>query len=143
MPQANVIKATVLLENAKWVAIFEREDVQGYAVTRQIFGDEPTGAELYDFISKEYQQLNFSSPQENIGLIIRRINPKRMQRLVRKEMEKAHDPVPMTRAQEALKLELEKKKLTKKVITKEQKEEEQEKKFALKQLKKKQKIRGH
>lgn len=143
MSFSNLIKATILVKNNLWVAIFEREDAKGYAVAKQIFGTEPSSAELYNFITKEYKQLNFSSPQENIALIIRRINPKRMQRIVRKEMERAQSHIPMTRAQEALKLDQEKNKISKKVISKAEKLAHEERRFELKQLKKKQKMRGH
>src|SRR3990167_4096522 len=86
MPQAT-IQVTVLLENQLWMAIFERKDNTGYAVARQVFGDEPTDPELYEFISTHYYHLKFTAPQE-FKLIIKRKNPKRMKRDVIKQMNK-------------------------------------------------------
>ncbi len=40
------IKVTILLENSFWIGLFERNDSEGYAVARKIFGGEPTDNEL-------------------------------------------------------------------------------------------------
>ena len=141
--QKFTLKVTVLLENSFRVGIFERDDAQGFAVARAVFGAEPTDPELYEFVSKHYYELKFTEPQKNIQLIIKRKNPKRVQREVRREIQKLTSNIPMTRAQEALKTELEKNKKNKKAVSKQQKLAEQQRKFTLKQLKKKQKHRGH
>lgn len=137
------IKVTVLLEKSLWVGVFERSDAEGFAVARAIFGAEPTDPELYDFVSQHYYELKFTQPQQDIKLIIKRKNPKRLQREVKREMQKLVAGVPMTRAQEVLKLELEKNKKVKKSVSSAQKQAEQQHKFTLKQQKKKQKQRGH
>lgn len=41
---------TVIYDDPFWVGIFERQTVDGYAVARTIFGGEPTGPKLYQFI---------------------------------------------------------------------------------------------
>ena len=116
------IKVTVLLENAFWVGLFERNDHEGYAVARKIFGGEPTDAELYDFVLTHFDELKFTEPQ-NFKLVIKRKNHKRMQREVRREMEKIKQDLPnTTRAQEVLRLDLEKNKKLKKTVSKSQKE---------------------
>lgn len=138
------IIVTVFYETPFWVGVFERNDEGCYAVARKIFGNEPTDAELYEFVLRHYRELKFSAPRKEIKLIIKRKNPKRQQREVRKEMQKvAVGKYPMTLAQEALKLELEKNKKIRKDNSKQKKEVEQQEKFNLKQLKKKQKKRGH
>lgn len=143
MKKQYTIKVTVMLENSFWIGLFERNDEAGLAVARQIFGGEPTDAELYEFVLTHYDQLKFSEPHE-FKLIIKRKNPKRMQREVRREMEKAKKGLSgETRAQEVLRLDLEKKKKIKKSISKTEKEAFLERKFQLKQEKKKQKQRGH
>ncbi len=143
MNKQYTIKVTVLVENAFWVGLFERNDDDGYAVARQIFGGEPTNAELYDFVLTHFEKLKFTEPK-NFKLIIKRKNPKRMQREVRREMEKAKKSLPSTtHAQEVLRIDLEKKKRLKKTISKMQKETLLERKFQLKQDKKKRKQRGH
>jgi 2'-5' RNA ligase len=137
------IKVTVLLENSFWVGIFERNDNKGYAVARKIFGNEPTDAELYDFILTNFDKLKFTEPQ-NFKLVIKRKNPKRMQREVRHEMKKAKQGLPSTtHAQETLRLDLEKNKKLKKITSKAEKKAHQDKKFQQKQEKKKKKHRGH
>lgn len=136
------ISVTVLIENAFWVGIFERNDNDGYAVARQIFGGEPSDAELYDFVLTHFDRLRFTEPQD-FKLVIKRKNPKRMQREVRREMEKAKKGLPSTtHAQDVLRVDLEKKKIVKKSISKAEKEAFLERKFQLKQEKKKNKHRG-
>lgn len=137
------IKATVLLENSFWVGLFERNDSEGYAVARKIFGGEPTDPELYEFVLNHFDELKFTEPRE-FKLVIKRKNPKRVQREVRHEMEKAKKGLPSTtHAQEVLRLELEKNKKLKKVTSKAEKEARQEERFRQKQEKKKKKQRGH
>lgn len=137
------IKVTVLFENTFWVGLFERNDKEGYAAARKIFGGEPTDAELYDFVLTHFDELKFTEPQD-FKLIIKRKNPKRMQREVRREMEKAKQGLPSTtHAQDVLRLDLEKNKKLKKVISKAKKEARLEEKFQQKQTKRKKKHRGH
>lgn len=137
------IKVTVLLEKSFWVGIFERNDQDGFAVARNIFGEEPTDVELYHFILNNFDVLRFTEPQ-NFTLIIKRKNPKRRQREVRREMENAKKGLPnISHAQEVLKLALEKNKEVKKIISKAEKEACFEERFQLKQAKRKKKHRGH
>lgn len=143
MKKQYTIKVTVLLENSLWVGLFERNDEEGYAVARNIFGGEPSDAELYEFVLTHFDELKFTEPQEFM-LVIKRKNPKRIQREVRKEMEKAKKGLPSTsHAQEVLRINLEKHKKVKKQISKEEKEAKLEEKFQLKQAKRKKKHRGH
>lgn len=142
MKQATV-KVNVLLENALWIAVFERADQAGYAVARVIFGDEPTDPELYEYISTHFYELKFTEPHD-FKLIIKRKNYKRMQRDVKREMAAAKSKSSTkTRAQEVLRLALEKNKKARKSQSKAEKEAALEKKFSLRQAKKKQKKRGH
>lgn len=136
------IQVTVLQEQF-WVGIFERNDDEGYAVAREIFGSEPSDAELYQFVTENFQQLKFTKPQE-FKLVIKRKNPKRLQREVRHLMERAKTGLPSTtHAQEALRLELEQNKKLKKTTTRIEKLAQQQEKFLLRQEKKKKKQRGH
>ncbi len=137
------VKATVLLENSFWVGIFERTDKAGYAVARKVFGGEPSDAELYEFVLTHFNELKFTKP-EQFKLVIKRKNHKRMQRDVRREMEKAKSDLPSTtHAQEVLRLDLEKNKKLKKITSKSEKEARLEEKFLQKQAKRKKKHRGH
>jgi hypothetical protein len=137
------IKATIFFEKRFWIGTFERTDKQGYAVARHIFGGEPTDPEIYEFVLKHYQELNFGTPKE-FALEIKRMNPKRLQREVRREMEKMKESSnPSTFAQDYMREELEKKKKEKKHQSSAEKMARKEKQFILKQEKKKEKHRGH
>lgn len=137
------IKVTVFYETHFWIGLFERSDDTHLAVARKIFGGEPTDAELYDFILNNYNELKFTEPH-NFKLIIKRKNHKRMQREVRREMEKAKQGLSnTTRAQEVLRLDMEKNKKVRKTVSRAEKEARAELKFQQKQTKRKQKHRGH
>lgn len=137
------IKATILLDGPFWVGLFERIDREGYSVARKIFGGEPSDAEVYQFVLQNYHELKFGAPQE-FKLIIKRMNPKRLQREARREMEKIKENRrPSTHAQDYMREELEKNKIERNRLSKEEKEAKKEKQFQLKQIKRKEKHRGH
>lgn len=137
------IKATILFDKRFWVGIFERVDKEGYAVARHIFGPEPSDPEIYEFVLNNFHELNFGSAKE-ITVTIQRMNPKRVQREVRREMEKLKETSrPSTLAQDYMREELEKKKLAKKRNSSAEKQARKDQQFALKQNKKKEKHRGH
>ncbi len=137
------IKATILLDGSFWTGIFERTDKKGYSLARKIFGKEPSDPEIYEFVLQNYHELKFGPPQE-FKLVIKRMNPKRVQRKVRREMEKVKaSSKPSTHAQDYMREEIEKNKKEKKRLGKKEKEEALEKKFLLRQQKKKEKHQGH
>ena len=137
------LKATIFFESPYWVGTFERVDKEGYQVAREIFGKEPSNAEIYEFVLKNYDKLKFGTFQE-FKLKIKRKNPKRVQREVKREMERIKKSTkPSTLAQDYMRQELEKNKKAKKKRIKIEKEEYKEEQFLLKQKKKKEKHRGH
>jgi hypothetical protein len=137
------IKATIFFDKRYWVGTFERTDKEGYAVARHIFGGEPTDPEVYEFVLGHYQELKFGEPKE-FTLEIKRMNPKRVQREVRKEMERIKETTkPSTFAQDYMREELEKKKLQKKQQSSAEKQARKDEQFAIRQNKKKEKQRGH
>ncbi len=137
------IKATIFFDKRYWVGTFERTDKEGYALARHIFGAEPTDPEIYAFVLNHYQELKFGSLKE-FTLDIKRMNPKRVQKEVRREMEKMKETTrPSTFAQDYMREELEKKKLEKKHKSSAVKQARKEQQFSLKQQKKKEKQRGH
>jgi hypothetical protein len=133
-------KLTVYFEDPFWVGIFEREDESGYCVSRVVFGSEPTDVELYEYIQREYMQLDFSQPVKNPVEIVRRKNFKRMQREVRREV---YDVGVGTKAQQAMKLQMESSKKEHQGKSHEQREQEKALRFGMKREKKKEKHRGH
>ncbi|MCH9632372.1 MAG: putative protein YjdF [Chlamydiae bacterium] len=137
------IIATIFFEKKFWVGTFERTDKEGYAVARHIFGGEPTDPEIYEFVLSNYHELKFGEAKE-INIQIHRKNPKRVQREVRREMEKLKlTTKPSTIAQDYMREELEKKKKEKKSISSAQKKARKDEQFAIKQQKKKNKHQGH
>jgi hypothetical protein len=137
------ITATILLEKSLWVGIFERTDKEGYAIARKIFGGEPSDAEVYEFVLQNYGELKFGPPQE-FQLKIKRMNPQRVQREVRREMERIKkDSKPSTHAQDYMREQIEQNKKEKKSLSKKEKEARKQQQFLLKQEKRKEKHRGH
>lgn len=137
------IKATIFYEKRYWVGTFERIDGEGYAVAKHIFGGDPSDSEIYEFVLNHYQELKFGKPQE-FTLQIRRMNPKRLQREIRKEIERFKESAnPSTFAQGYMREELEKNKQEKKHVSRQERDLKKKEKFNLKQKKKKKKHRGH
>jgi hypothetical protein len=137
-----IIKATIFFEKRFWVGTFERTDKEGYAIARHIFGKEPTDPEVYDFVLHHYHELKFGDLQK-FNLEIKRMNPKRVQREVRREMEKLKETSkPSTLAQDYMRQELEKNKKARKQKSSAEKQARKEEQFILKQQKKKEKLRG-
>ncbi|MGN1444095.1 MAG: YjdF family protein [Acutalibacteraceae bacterium] len=137
---SGVSSLTVLFEEPFWVGILERSDGKRYEVCKIIFGAEPTDGEVYEFLLKNYNRLRFSRPVRTGPIVEHRINPKRMQRIIKKQTENTGIG---TKAQQALALEREQNKLERKTKTREMKEAEKLLRFEQKQKKKKEKKKGH
>lgn len=138
-----IIKATILFEKRFWVGIFERIDKEGYSAARHIFGGEPSDVEVHEFVLNHFQELKFGEYKE-VEVQIHRMNPKRVQREVRREMEKIKESTkPSSLAQDYMREEMEKNKKEKKRISSAEKQERKDEQFALKQDKKKKKHKGH
>lgn len=141
----NSIMCTVSPNGSLWVALFERTDGEGKAVARHVFGKEPSDPELYEFIIAHFRELKFSMPHD-FKLVIKRRNPQRMQREVRREIKRARkgDKKPKESfAQEVMRKELEERKNTRRALSKAEKESLAEEKFQQRQEKRKEKHRGH
>jgi hypothetical protein len=137
------IKATIFFDKRFWLGTFERTDKEGYSVARHIFGAEPSDNEVYEFVLHHFNELKFGSAKE-ITIEIKRMNPKRVQREVKREMEKIKETTkPSTLAQDYMREELEKNKKTRKQNSSAQKQARKDAQFALKQDKRKEKHRGH
>lgn len=138
-----IIKATIFFEKRFWVGTFERTDKDGYAVARHIFGGEPSDPEIHEFVLNHYHELKFGELKE-VSIQIHRMNPKRIQREVRREMEKMKESTkPSTLAQDYMREEIEKKKKEKKSLSSAEKQARNDEQFAIKQEKRKAKHRGH
>jgi len=130
---------TILFENAFWIGLYERIDGNKYEVSKIIFGAEPKDYEVYDFLLENWHKLKFSPHIQADKIEERKINPKRMKRIINKQLE---NKGVGTKAQQALKLQHEQNKIERKAKRREQKEAEKERKFTLRQEKKKAKHKG-
>ncbi|MCX8131994.1 MAG: YjdF family protein [Clostridia bacterium] len=133
-------KLTVFFDDPFWVGVFERLDESLLETSRVVFGAEPKDYEVYAFILENYFMLKFSRPVKVEVGFEKRINPKRLQRKVRKETSISGIG---TKAQQAIKLEQESRKSENKKASKQKREEMEQLKFEKRQEKKKEKKKGH
>lgn len=131
-------KLTVYFEAPFWVGVFERYEGGKLSVCKVTFGSEPKDYEVYDFVLRHYYELKFS-PAVETEVREKAMNPKRMQRVVRKQLQ---DTGIGTKSQQALKLQHEQGKTERKMKSREMKEAEEKRRFELRQQKKKEKHKG-
>lgn len=134
------IKLTVFFEEPFWVGVFERTYGEFLETSRVVFGSEPKDYEVFQFIDLNFKKLKFSRPLATSDVTRKKLNPKRLQKEIHKEVKNAGYS---TKAQLAMKLEHEANKKEKKIFSKVRKEELLELKFKLRQEKKKEKRKGH
>lgn len=134
-----ISKLTVYFEDPFWVGVYERECKSKYEVCKITFGAEPKDCEIYDFLLKNWSQLKFSSSMQSDVFDERKINPKRMQRNIHKELQQGIG----TKAQQALKLQQEHRKQERRTFAKEARNQDALRRFALRQEKRKAKHKGH
>ena len=132
-------KLTVFFEDPFWVGIFERTTDKKLSAAKVTFGAEPKDYEVLEFINRNYYHLQFSPAVETVVKDTKK-NPKRAQRDAKKQ---TLETGIGTKSQQALKLQQEQKKHERKVRSREQREAENQRLFELKQMKKKEKHRGH
>lgn len=132
------VTVTVFFEEPFWIGVVERTWRNRLSVCKVTFGAEPKDYEIYDFFLKNYYKLRFS-PAVETAVKEMRLNPKRMQRKAKQQMQEKGIG---TKSQQALKLQQEQRKTERRVFGREQKEAEALRKFELKQQKRKEKHRG-
>ena len=138
--QKSESKLTVYFEEPFWVGVYERYSDGILEVCKLTFGAEPKDYEVYEFFLNNFSKLEFSPavPVEKISE--EKINPKRMQREINKQLN-THGIG--TKSQQALKLQQEANKNERMQKSKQRRDEEIQKRFELRQEKKKEKHRGH
>ena len=132
-------RLTVFFEDPFWVGIFERIENRKLSVAKVTFGAEPKDYEVLEFINRNYYHLQFSPAVETIVKDTKK-NPKRTQRDAKRQ---TLETGIGTKSQQALKLQQEKNKQERKVRSREQREAENQRLFELKQMKKREKHKGH
>ena len=130
---------TVFFEDPFWVGVFERIDDEKLSVCKVTFGAEPKDYDVWEFILRHYDELVFS-PAVEAESRQTADNPKRRLRNVRKQTERRGIG---TKSQQALQLQREELKTERRQISREQRDAEAQRRFEMKQLKKKEKRRGH
>ena len=130
---------TVFFEDPFWVGVFERVDDGKLSVCKVTFGAEPKDYDVWEFVLRHYDELFFSPAVETE---MRQIadNPKRRLRNVRKQTERSGIG---TKTQRALQMQWEEMKKERRQNSREQRDAEAQRRFDMKQMKKKEKRRGH
>ncbi|RDU22912.1 YjdF family protein [Anaerosacchariphilus polymeriproducens] len=133
------VKFKVYFEEPFWIGVIERIENQKLSVCKITFGPEPKEYDIQKYILNNWHTLKFSPAIETFNMSSDKINPKRLQRKVKKEI---LDLGIGTKSQQALKLQQEEKKLHRKAKTRKEKEAESKRIFAMKQEKRKAKHKG-
>jgi len=133
---------TIYHDGQFWVGIIEVVEDGKLRAFRYVFGTEPKDTEILDFIY--YKLLNIINQSIHSGIDVegksdKKINPKRLQRQVAKQINKVG---VSTKAQEAMKQEYEEKKKSKKKRAKQYREELKDQKYLMKKQKAKAKHKG-
>ena len=133
------ISLTVFFEDPFWVGVFERIEDGKLSVCKVTFVAEPKDYDVWEFILQNYDRMVFSTAVETETKQTAD-NPKRRLRNVRKQTERRGIG---TKSQQALQLQREELKTEHRQISREQRDAEAQRRFEMKQLKKKEKRRGH
>lgn len=134
------VRFCVFFDDPYWVGLLERRAKGKVSYCRVVFGAEPKIFEILDFVRSRYHTLVYSPALDSINRIgFGRINPKRKQRMIAKEMRHIGRS---TFAQAALQLQREENKLEQRKNLRKRREEDNKRKFALKQARKKEKRKG-
>lgn len=134
----NMSSFTVLFQPPFWVGILERWDEEGYSAAKVTFGAQPTDAQIYEWIGREWHRLRPSPAAEGDRPAAERKNPKRAQREARAATQARGIG---TRAQEALSRQREQEGQARQAVRCQTRREEAERKFLLRQQKKREKKR--
>lgn len=133
-------KLTVYFEDPFWVGVFERRSNGLLEACRVVFGAEPKDYDVYMFFLENWKNLRFGASVKDCGTNNRPVNPKRLQREIKKQVQNAGIG---TKAQQAIKLQQEAGKELRKKAASKRREEEKGRKYLLRQLKKQEKRNGH
>ena len=92
------IGLTVYFEDGFWHGLFEQVYRETYQVCRVTFGQEPKDDEILEILQTQFTQLSFS-PEAIVKQHVKIKNPKRLQRMVKKQVNQeavqeiiTHDP---------------------------------------------------
>ena len=78
---------TVCFEEPFWIALYERIEAGHCTVCKITFGAEPKDYEVYQFLLDHWRHLPFSPPVPVEQGERKRLNPKRVQREIKKQLQ--------------------------------------------------------
>lgn len=135
-------RLTIHFDCPYWVGILEAEYDEQLYVTRYIFGAEPSDQEVYEFVQREWGALQ---AQMTVGIAVEATaehstSYKRMQRQVRREV--VREGVS-TKAQDAMRLQIEQSKQVHHEISREQRDAQRTYKREVARAKAKARHKGH
>ncbi len=133
---------TIFFDHPYWVGVLEEERDGLLYVARHVFGAEPSEQEVLEFVRHDFdslwQQMTVGIEVESVAA--RQLNPKRMQREVRRMMV---EPALSTKAQEAMRVQIEHNKQERKAVSRANREAERDYKRQVAREKAKARHRGH
>lgn len=130
---------TVFHDGQFWVGIIERNENGQLAVSKNLFGTEPSNEEILRFVVEKWQDLDFSEPIADSELPKKSVNPKRRMREASKAVKRCG---VSTKAQQALSQERENRKAKAKSDNAERRQLLKDQRFEQKKAKRKQKKKG-
>lgn len=135
------MKLTVYFAGDYWVGVAEETSGGRLKAVRHIFGAEPKDGEVLEYVLHRLnKQLDEATQTVAVGAPAeRRVNPKRLARQAALELKRQGIS---SKAQEALKLELEHRKKERRIATREQQEADKARKREIARQKAKDKHRG-
>ena len=137
------MRFTILFDPPYWIGLLETESDGLLYAARHIFGAEPSDPEVYAFVQHDLLPLMRSM---TVGLPIdlaatpHHINPKRMQRVMRREVLRTDVP---SKSHEAMRLQIEANTQARLTITRAQRDTERQHKRDVAAAKAKAKHKGH
>ncbi|WP_279160127.1 YjdF family protein [Thomasclavelia cocleata] len=133
------MELNVFFEDPFWIGMFYVRDGKDIYVEKIVFGSEPKDGDIYKFILYNYYTLSFRA-QYHERLKNKPKNPKRMQRIIKKQ---SLNLSVGTKSMQALKKQYEQNKQIKKFNQGKLEKNRRNYLFRLKQEKRKAKKRGH
>jgi hypothetical protein len=133
-----------MFEAPFWIALIENFD-EGYSVAREVIGtSEPTGVELNDFFNRfDFKHTRFTRTSEENIATVKKLTFKRQIREARKMQADSSVLHSYSKAHTMLKLQRTENNNQQKKNLRKQKEELHNRQFELRQVKKKEKHKGH
>ncbi len=139
---SSILCLTVYFEDPFWIGLAEQRDDRGLRAARHVFGEEPSDMDIFAFVMRDLFRLmeRTTITVESGAISERKRNPKRAAREASHTLA-AHGG--STKAQEALRLQLEVNKRERAVRSREEREAEAAYKREVTRQKAKERHRGH